>query len=102
MLIVLQRFSLNGGFFSSKQPLKSLDLDLVSISAFGQKRSLKPKEIWSIRIRLQMNEHRRDLALFSLALASKLRGCDLLKLKVRDVCHSDRVLERATVLQQKT
>ena len=68
----------------------------------GQKRPLKPKEIWSIRTRLQMSERLRDLALFNLALDSKLRGCDLLKLKVRDVFHGDRVLERATVLQQKT
>jgi integrase len=68
----------------------------------GQKRPFKSKEIWSIRIRLQMSDRRRDLALFNLALDSKLRGCDLLKLKVRDVFHSDRILERATVLQQKT
>jgi integrase len=68
----------------------------------GQKPPLKPKEIWSIRIRLQMGERRRDLALFNLALDSKLRACDLVTLKVRDVLHGDRVIERATVMQQKT
>jgi hypothetical protein len=43
----------------------------------GQKRPLKPKEVWAIRVRLQLEERRRDLALFNLALDSKLRGCDL-------------------------
>jgi len=52
----------------------------------GQKRPLKPKEVWAIRVRLQLEERRRDLALFYLALASKLRGCDLVRLQVNDVC----------------
>jgi hypothetical protein len=41
----------------------------------GQKRPLKPKEVWTIRVRLQLERHRRDLALFNLAIDSKLRGC---------------------------
>jgi hypothetical protein len=45
----------------------------------GQKRPLKPKEVWSIRVRLQLEERRGDLALFNLALDSKLRGCDLVR-----------------------
>ncbi len=49
----------------------------------GQKPPLKPKEIWSIRIRLQMSKRRRDLALFNLALDSKLRACDLTKQRSR-------------------
>jgi len=68
----------------------------------GQKPPLKPREIWAIRIRLQMNECRRDLALFNLALDSKLWACDLTKLRVKDVLHGDQVVKRATILQQKT
>ena len=60
----------------------------------GQKPPLKPKEIWSIRIRLQMSKRRRDLALFNLALDSKLRACDLTKLRVKDVLHGDEVVNR--------
>jgi integrase len=68
----------------------------------GQKVPFKPKEIWSIRTRLQMEHRLRELALFDLGLDSKLRGCDLVKLRVRDICHGDRVATRAMVLQQKT
>lgn len=68
----------------------------------GQKTPLKPKEIWAIRIRLELSHHVRDLALFNLALDSKLRGCDLVKLKVRDISHGDRISARAMVMQQKT
>ena len=68
----------------------------------GQKPPLKPKEIWEIRIRLEMENRQRDLALFNLALDSKLRACDLVTIKVRDVLHRNRVVERATVMQQKT
>ncbi len=62
----------------------------------GQKPPLKPKEIWSIRIRLQMSKRRRDLALFNLAFDSKPRACDLTKLRVQDVLHGDQVVKRAT------
>ena len=68
----------------------------------GQKKPLKLKEIWAIRIRLQMAERHRDLALFNLAIDSKLRGCDLTKLRVSDVTHGGRVMARAMVMQQKT
>src|SRR5947208_7188291 len=68
----------------------------------GQKRPLKPKEVWTIRVRLQLEELRRDLALFNLALDSKLRGCDLVRLQVNDVCVGGRVRDRATVIQRKT
>jgi hypothetical protein len=53
----------------------------------GQKPPLKLKEIWSIRIRLQLTKTVRDIAMFNLAIDSKLRGCDLVKLKVQDVTH---------------
>ncbi|MGJ0483773.1 MAG: hypothetical protein ACR65R_04460 [Methylomicrobium sp.] len=58
----------------------------------GQKSPLKLKEIWAIRIRLQMAQNTRELALFNLAIDSKLRGCDLVKLKVYDVAQNGRVL----------
>jgi integrase len=68
----------------------------------GQKRPLKPKDVWAIRVRLQLRGRKRDLALFNLAIDSKLRGCDLLRLQVNDVCTSGRVRDRATVVQRKT
>jgi len=68
----------------------------------GQKAPLKLKEIWAIRVRLQVYRRARELALFDLGIDSKLRACDLLKLKVRDVCHGGRIAVRAIVVQQKT
>nr|WP_197421036.1 hypothetical protein [Kordiimonas lipolytica] len=68
----------------------------------GQKPPLKLKEIGAIRIRLQLKAAVRDLALFNLAIDSKLRACDLVKLKVSDVCEGSEVKRRAMVLQQKT
>jgi len=68
----------------------------------GRKRPLKLKDIWAIRVRLQLSDRPRDLALFNLAIDSKLRGCDLVKLRVQDVCQSGCVMTRAIVVQQKT
>ncbi len=68
----------------------------------GQKPPLKLKEIWAIRIRLQLNSRQRELALFNLAIDSKLRACDLIKLRVSDISHGNHVLKRAMVMQQKT
>jgi len=68
----------------------------------GQKRPLKPKEVWVIRVRLQLEGRKRDLALFNLAIDSKLRGCDLVSLQVEDGCVGGRVRDRATVIQKKT
>jgi integrase len=68
----------------------------------GKKPPLKLKEIWAIRIRLQPSAHARDLAMFNLAIDSKLRACDLTKLRVRDVCHGQRVALRAKVMHQNT
>jgi integrase len=66
----------------------------------GQKAPLRLKDIWAIRVRLRLSNQTRDLALFNLAIDSKLRACDLVKLKLRDVAHGDQVSSRATV--QKT
>jgi integrase len=68
----------------------------------GQKSPLRLKDIWAIRVRLQLGDHIRDLALFNLAIDSKLRACDLVKLKVRDISHGDIVASRAIIMQQKT
>lgn len=68
----------------------------------GQKSPLKLKEIWAIRIRLQLAKCARDLALFDLAIDSKLRACDLVRLRVRDVSHGNCVAARTIVMQQKT
>jgi len=68
----------------------------------GQKPPLKLKEIWAIRIRLQISNRTRDLALFNLAIDSKLRSCDLVKIRVRDISHGTTISSRAMVMQQKT
>ena len=68
----------------------------------GQKRPLKPKHVWAIRVRLELAENHRDLALFNMAIDSKLRGCDLCRMKVVDVMASGQIKERASVLQSKT
>ena len=68
----------------------------------GQKPPLKPKDIWAIRIHLQNAHAVRDLALFNLAIDSKLRGCDLVNLRVRDVTHGAQILSRTMVVQRKT
>lgn len=68
----------------------------------GQKRPLQPKHVWSIRVRLEMAENKRDLALFNMAVDSKLRGCDLVCLRVRDVFVGGRIKERASMTQSKT
>jgi site-specific recombinase XerC len=68
----------------------------------GQKRPLLPKHVWSIRVRLEMADNKRDLALFNMAIDCKLRGCDLVCLKVNDIYAAGRVKERASVTQSKT
>ncbi len=68
----------------------------------GQKPPLKPKDIWAIRIHLQNAHAVRDLAMFNLAIDSKLRGCDLVNLRVRDIAHGNQILARAMVVQRKT
>src|SRR4030088_95734 len=68
----------------------------------GQKPPLKLKEIWAIRIRLELDHRTRELALFNLAIDSKLRGCDLVALRVHDVVQGSHVAARAIVMQRKT
>ena len=85
----------SGALKSTKEPWNKGKL-------MGQKPPLKLKEVWEIRIRLQLGKRIRELALFNLAIDSKLWGCDLVKLKVRDIAHGDQVSKRAMVMQQKT
>lgn len=68
----------------------------------GPKPPFKLREIWAIRIRLQLAKSTRDLVLFNLAIDSKLRGFDLVRLKVQDIAHGGEMISRATVTQQKT
>ncbi len=68
----------------------------------GQKRPLQPKHVWAIRVRLELAGRLRDLALFNMAVDSKLRGCDLVKLEVTDVFVAGRIKERTSIIQSKT
>jgi integrase len=68
----------------------------------GAKPPLRPKHVWSIRTRLMVEARTRDLAMFNLAIDSKLRGCDVVALKVEDVAPNGYTIERATVRQRKT
>lgn len=68
----------------------------------GQKKPLHLHEIWKIRTRLELAKNIRDLAIFNLGLDSKLRGCDLVRLKVSDVAIGRNILKRSTVIQRKT
>ena len=68
----------------------------------GPKPPLQPKHVWAIRTRLQMQGKVRDLALFNLAIDSKLRGCDVVSLKVEDIAPHGYAMERAMVRQKKT
>lgn len=68
----------------------------------GQKAPLRQQEIWSIRTRLEIANNPRELAMLNLAIDSKLRGCDLVSLKVSDVMRSGDVLARTSIVQRKT
>ena len=68
----------------------------------GQKRPLKSRDVWALRTRLELSGNKRDLALFNLAIDSKLRACDLVSLKVGDVRTADRIRERTSIVQKKT
>ena len=67
----------------------------------GQKLPLKLQKIWAIRIRLELVNNIRDLALFNLAIEGKLRGCDLVSLKIRDIAHGKTIQSRAIIVQKK-
>lgn len=81
--------------FQSKNPWNKGKL-------IGQKAPLRLRDIWEIRVRLQITGKSRDEALFDLAIDSKLRACDLTKLRVSDISHGQHVAPRVIVMQQKT
>lgn len=68
----------------------------------GQKRPLLPKQVWAIRVRLEMQSSPRELAMFNLAIDSKLRASDLVRLVVTDICSDRNVRDRGIILQKKT
>jgi integrase len=68
----------------------------------GAKPPLRPRHVWSIRTRLMVEGRTRDLAMFNLAIDSKLRGCDVVALKVEDIAPNGYTIDRATVRQRKT
>ena len=68
----------------------------------GAKPPLRPSHVWSIRTKLQIEGKKRDLALFNLAIDSKLRGCDVVAVRVSDVAPSGYSMDRATIRQKKT
>jgi integrase len=68
----------------------------------GAKPPLRPKHVWSIRTKLQIEGRARDLAMFNLAIDSKLRGCDVVAIRVEDVAAGGYTADRATVRQKKT
>jgi len=72
------------------------------VKLIGAKPPLLPKHVWSIRTKLQVAGQIRDLAMFNLAIDSKLRGCDVVSLKVEDVAPSGYTVDRANVRQKKT
>lgn len=67
-----------------------------------QKLPLKPKHVWAIRVRPELADNHRDIALFNMAIDSKLRGCDPVWMQVVNVMESGRIKERVSVLQSKT
>ena len=68
----------------------------------GAKRPLKPRDVWAVRFFLDENRRLRDRALFDLAIDSKLRGCDIVKMKIGDIAVGGAIRNRETVMQQKT
>ena len=90
------------GYSSASDALNTATRALEQGQVIGQKPPLRPKHVWSIRTRLQMEGRTRDLAIFNLAIDSKLRGCDVVALRVEDVAPSGYAVDRATVRQKKT
>ncbi len=93
-----------GNLMSKIQPpaVRSKRIAWNKVRLVGQKRPLQPKQVWAIRARLELAGDLRNLALFKLAIDSKLRGCDLVRLKVSDLVVGESVREPVTVIQSKT
>src|ERR1700675_3752530 len=91
-----------GGTAMPARPVKDRSRPWNRGLLVGQKKPLQPKHVWSIRVRLEVAHMWRDLALFNLAIDSKLRACDLVQLRIDAICSGTRVRDRATVVQKKT
>src|SRR5712671_3188860 len=91
-----------GGFLMPARPIDRRPQPWNKGLLIGQKKPLEPKHVWSIRVRLEIAGSKRDLAIFNLAIDSKLRACDLVKLRLNDICSGLRVRQRATIVQKKT
>jgi integrase len=93
-----------GGFFTAQDAVspapKRVPWNKGKLT--GAKPPLRPKHVWSIRTKLQIEGRARDLAMFNLAIDSKLRGCDVVAIRVEDVAASGYTADRATVRQKKT
>jgi hypothetical protein len=88
---------------AAESPTPSEPLDpLEQGCLIGQKRPLKPKDVWTVRVRPQLEDRKRDLAMFNLAIDSNLPDCHLIRMRIDDVCAGGRVRDRATVVQTKT
>jgi hypothetical protein len=85
---------------ANSAPLKRVPWNKGKVT--GAKPPLRPKHVWSIRTKLQIEGRARDLAMFNLAIDSKLRGCDVVAIRVEDVAASGYTADRATVRQKKT
>ena len=79
-----------------------MNLPVAPPRIVGAKLPLRPMHVWTIRVRLQIERRVRDLALFDIALDSKLRGCDVVALRLADIIAAGALRRRATVIQQKT
>src|ERR1700738_2152396 len=86
----------------SREPKTRTQMAWKRGKLIGPKPPLRPKHVWSIRTKLQIEGRIRDLAMFNLAIDSKLRGCDVVGLKVEDIAPNGYAVERATVRQKKT
>jgi len=84
------------------QNIPSSENNLSKGRMIGQRRPLRVEQVWAIRVRLELNENIRDLALFNMAIDSMLRGCDLVRLLVRDISHGEEIQSRAKIIQKKT
>lgn len=105
MIAICQLFSHKGQPYSNLPHCRRFEYGHVNVEQrpyHRPKKTLQISHIRGIRIQLELEGKTRDLVLFNMALDSKLRGCDLVKLKVSDVAYGDSVSSKATVLQQKT
>ena len=88
--------------YQAAPPLPRRSRRITAGKLTGQKQALKMKEVWAIRLRLQLEVKSRELALFNLAIDSKLQGCDLVRLRVEDIAAAGEIKSRAVIVQKKT